>query len=168
MREVVNKPYKSRWIAGLYIFLTIIIALFYLTIYLFGELYLLPCSAQIIIGGVMLLVVLMLSTLIINFYTTKYKIKDGLLASWSPFVAIKIKLKDIKNIERIIYPFNLKVGASFYCGFFYVPNLGWVRSIITNLRDVILITTKDGKYYMITPSNPERFMRMLKGKNQKS
>jgi hypothetical protein len=43
-----------------------------------------------------------------------------------------------------------------------VPNLGWVGSIITNLRDAILITTKKGKYYMITPSNPEKFMKMLK------
>jgi len=75
---------------------------------------------------------------------------------------IKLKLKDIKKVEKIIFPFNIKVGASFYCGIFYVPNLGWIRTIITNLRDTVLITTKDGKYYMITPSKPERFMKTLK------
>ena len=161
-KQIINKPYKSKWIAGLYISFTIIVALLYLSIYLLAELYLAPYSAQVIISGVMLFVLLMLLTLVISFYNTKYKIKDGLLTSWSPFVAIKIRLKDIKNIEKIMYPFNFKVGASFYSGFFYVPNLGWVRSIITNLRDTVLITTRDGKYFMITPSNPKRFMKMLK------
>jgi len=161
-KQIINKPYKSKWIGGLYIALTIIVALFYLWIYLLAELYLLPCSAQVIINGVMLFVLFMLLTLIISFYNIKYKIKDGLLTSWSPFVAIKIKLKDIKNVEKIMFPFNFRVGASFYSGFFYVPNLGWVRLIVTNLRDTVLITTKDGKYFMITPSNPKRFMKMLK------
>ena len=161
-KQIINKPYKSKWIGGLYIALTIIVALFYLWIYLLAELYLLPCSAQVIINGVMLFVLFMLLTLIISFYNIKYKIKDGLLTSWSPFVAIKIKLKDIKNVEKIMFPFNFRVGASFYSGFFYVPNLGWVRLIVTNLRDTVLITTKDGKHFMITPSNPKRFMKMLK------
>jgi len=161
-KQIINKPYKSRWIGRLYVSLTIIIALVYLIIYLFTGLRLAPCSVQAITSGVMIFVFLMLLFITIGFYTTKYKIKDGLLTSWSPFVTIKIKLKDIKNIEKIMFPFNFRVGASFYCGFFYVPNLGWVRSIITNLRDAVLITTRDGKYFMITPSNPKRFMKTLK------
>ncbi len=160
-KQIINKPYKSKWIGGLYIVFTIIIALFYLWLYLVAELYLATSSAQVVINGVMLFVILMLLTLTISFYNIKYKIKDGLLTSWSPFVFIKIRLKDIKNVEKIFYPFNFRVGASFYSGFFYVPNLGWVRSIITNLKDTVLITTKDGKHFMITPSNPKRFMKML-------
>jgi hypothetical protein len=77
-------------------------------------------------------------------------------------MTIKLKLGDIKKVEKTMVPMHFRVGASLYSGYFYVPSLGWVGSIITNLRDAILITTKNGKYYMITPSNPEKFMKLLK------
>lgn len=162
-KEIINKPYKSRWIGGLYISLTILITLIYLSIYLFADgAYRTSYFLQIVVNSVMVFVFSLMLIIVISFYTTKYKISDGILTSWSPFVRIKLKLKDVKKIEKIMFPFHIRVGASFYCGLFYVPNVGWVRSIITNLRDVILITTKDGKYFMITPSNPEKFMKMLK------
>ena len=75
---------------------------------------------------------------------------------------IKIKLKDIKSVEKILFPFGFRVGASFYCGIYYIPNLGWTRVIITNMRDTILIRTKDGRKYIISPKNPKRFMKTLK------
>jgi hypothetical protein len=73
-----------------------------------------------------------------------------------------LKLKDIKKVEKTMVPMHFRFGASLYSGYFYVPSLGWVGSIITNLRDAIIITTKNGKYYMITPLNPEKFMKLLK------
>ena len=112
----------------------------------------------------MIFVFLMILTITIGFYSTKYKIENSVLTSWSPFMIIKLKLKDVKKVEKIMVPLHFKVGTSFYCGFFYAPNLGWIRSIITNLRDAVLITTKDGKYFMITPSNPKRFMKLLSEK----
>jgi len=161
-KETVNSPYKSHWIGGMYISMTVLIALIYLIVYLFTELYQAPCFIKAIFSVVMIFGFLIMLITTTGFYTTKYKIKDGVLYSWSPFVVIKLKLKDIKNIEKIMVPFHIRVGASLYCGVFYVPNLGWVKSIITNLRDAILITTKKGKYYMITPSNPKKFMKLLK------
>jgi len=161
-KEIVNKPYKSHWIGGMYISLTILISLVYVIIYLFTELYRAPCFLQVTLVLVVGFVFSLLLITILGFYTTKYKIKDGILYSCSPFMIIKIKLKDIKKVEKIMVPLHFRVGASLYCGVFYVPNLGWVKSIITNLRDAILITTKKGKYYMITPSNPKIFMKLLK------
>ncbi len=161
-RDIVNKPYISHWIGGSYIAITVLIVLVYFIIYLFAEIYKIPCFLQGIYNGLMIFVFLLLLITTIGFYTTKYKIKNGILYSWSPFMLIKIDLKDIKKVEKTLVPIHLRVGASLYCGVFYVPNLGWVRSIITNLRDAILITTKKGKYYMITPSNPKKFMKMLK------
>lgn len=161
-KDVVNKPYKSHWIGGMYISITVLIALLYLIIYLFVELYQAPCFIKSVFNVIMIFVFLLILIITIGFYTTKYKIKDNILYSWSPFMVIKIKLKDIKKVEKIMVPLHFKVGASLYCGVFYVPNLGWIRAIITNLRDAILITTKKGKYYMITPSNPKKFMKLLK------
>jgi hypothetical protein len=164
-KEIINKPYKSRWIGGMYISFTIFIVLIYLFIYLFAEgLYRTSYFLQIVLNSTMVFVFSFMLIITVSLYTTKYKIKDGVLTSWSPFVLIKLKLKDIKKVEKIMVPLHFKVGTSFYCGFFYAPNLGWIRSIITNLRDAVLITTKDGRYYMITPSNPKRFMKILSEK----
>jgi len=161
-KEIVNKPYKSHWIGGMYISITVLIALVYFIIYLFVGLYQVSCFLQAIFTLIMGFVFSLILITTLGFYTTKYKIKDSILYSCSPFMVIKIKLKDIKKVEKIMVPIHFRVGASLYCGVFYVPNLGWVRSIITNLRDAILITTKKGKYYMITPSNPKKFMKLLK------
>jgi hypothetical protein len=110
----------------------------------------------------MFFVFTLIAIITIGFYFTKYTIKDGVLISYSPFMIIKIRLKDIRKVEKVMVPLHFRVGASFYSGVFYVPNFGWVRSIITNLRDAIIINTKDGKHYMITPSNPKKFMKKLK------
>ncbi len=118
--------------------------------------------AIIFFNFIMVFVLLLILTVTIGLYRTRYTIKDGLLYSWSLFMTIKLKLEDIKKVEKTMVPMHFRVGASLYSGYFYVPSLGWVGSIITNLRDAILITTKKGKYYMITPSNPEKFMKLLK------
>jgi len=158
-KETINKPYKSRWIGGMYIIITVLIAIFYLFLY-----YTKYGGSQIVIGFFMLLVVFLFSAITIQFYRTTYRIKNGFLISKSAFMTINLKLKDIKKVEKIIMPFHFRVGASFYSGIFYVPNLGWVKSVITNLRDAILITTRDEKFYMITPLNPNKFMKLLKSR----
>jgi len=38
-----------------------------------------------------------------------------------------------------------------------------VRSIITNLRDAVMVTARGGKRYLITPSEPEKFVKKLIG-----
>jgi hypothetical protein len=160
-KDIVNKPYKSRWIGRLYISLTMLIAFIYIIIYYAG-IQEASLFEQTVFSSIMIAVFSLILITTASFYNTKYKIKDGMLTSWSPFMFIKIKLRDIKNVEKTLFPFNIRVGASFYCGIFYVPNIGWVRTIVTNLRDVILITTKDNKHYMISPSKPERFIKQLK------
>ena len=162
MKKVVNVPYKSRWIGGMYIFITIFIALIYAVICFSSDIREGSLFKQTVFSSVMIGVFSLLLIILASFYSTKYKIKNGILTSWSPFMAIKIKLKYIRKVEKVMVPFHFRVGASFYSGDFYVPNVGWVRSIITNMRDAILITAKDGKKYMITPSNPKRFMKKLK------
>jgi len=160
-KEVINRPIISKWIGGMYLTILIFIAFLYLIVYdytMFEASY----FAATFFNAVMAFVLLLILAVTIGLYRTRYTIKDGLLYSWSPFMTIKLKIEDIKKVEKTMVPIHFRVGASLYSGYFYVPSLGWVGSIITNLRDSILITTKKGKYYMITPSNPEKFMKMLK------
>ena len=159
-KEIVNKPYKSKWIGRMYIgFLIFVIAIFLI---IYSSIYQDSPQGLNIFVGLMGFVVALLAVTTIGFYTTKYKIKDGVLSSWSPFAIIKIKLKDIRKVERTMIPLHFRVGASLYSGMFYVPNLGWVKTVMTNFRDCILITAKGKKYYLITPSRPGKFMKMLK------
>jgi hypothetical protein len=77
-------------------------------------------------------------------------------------MAIRLPLKNIKRVERTRVPYHLRVGASDYCGIFYIPGVGWTRTIMTNVTDGVLIYAKDGRKYLITPSHPDKFARLLK------
>jgi uncharacterized membrane protein (DUF485 family) len=161
MKEIVNIPYKSKWIGKLYLLLTFFVAFIYILVY-FEGIQDAPVFAQAIFAGVMIGVLLMMFFILFSFYNTKYRIKDNVLTSWSPFMFIKINLKDIKSVEKVMFPFGFRVGASFYCGVYYIPSLGWARVIITNMKDVVLIRTKSGRKYIISPKNPKLFMKQLK------
>ncbi len=161
-KKIVNKPYISKWIGGMYITLSILVISVFLGISLFTLIYSSSMPSQVITIAVMSFTTILLIATTLSLYRTKYVVKDGILTSWSPFAIIRLKLKDIKKVERTLTPFYFRVGASFYSGRFYIPSLGWTRTIITNLRDGLIITAKGGRHYLITPSHPERFMKVLK------
>jgi len=156
-----NKPRISKWIGRSYLLLAILIAVLYAAIVLmsdiFGSLYL-----GIFFTVVMMSVLVLICVTTYSFYKTVYVIKDGFLYSWSPFAVINLKIKDIAKIERTRIPLHFRAGASLYSGRFYIPSLGWTRVVITNLTDGVLITDKNGKHYLITPSNPDGFVKLLK------
>jgi hypothetical protein len=155
-----NKPRISKWIVRGYVLITLIMAILY-TVLL--SVISNAIMAEIIVSLVMVSVIILLCFIIYSLYKTKYAIKDGKLYSWSPFAVIDIKIKDIKNVEQTRVPFYFKgFGASVYSGRFYIPTVGWTRAIMTNMTDGVLIKTKDGRNYLITPSNPKSFVKLLK------
>jgi len=163
MSEFVIKPHISRWIGGMYVGVTI----FMLSAFfgLCGYFYLNPPELNVRIAT---LAPLFLASMFVvwitgSLFETRYTIEQGVLRARSPFARIEVRIKDIAKAERVMVPMHFRVGASLYCGRFYVPNVGWVRSIITNLRDAVMITAKNGKRYLITPSEPDRFIRKLMG-----
>jgi hypothetical protein len=159
---MVNKPRISKWVGGMYAGLTIFITILFIAITFGSDIRLSPLCLQIFFFDIMISILFIMGLITWSFFRTKYVIHDGVLYSWSPFAIIKLKLNDIKKVERTIVPFHIRVGASLYSGRFYVPSLGWTKSIITNLSDGVIITTKDNKRYLITPSNPDKFVKSLK------
>jgi hypothetical protein len=111
---------------------------------------------------IIVFVLALIGTTAYSFYKTVYVIKDGFLCSWSPFAFIKVRINDIIKVERTMIPVHFRVGASLYSGRFYIPGVGWTKAIITNLTDGVLITDKNRKHYLITPSNPDNFIKSLK------
>jgi hypothetical protein len=163
MSEFVIKPHISRWIGGMYIGVTILLSSVFFG--LCGYFYFNPpeLTVKIAVLAPLVLVSMFVVWITASFYETKYTIELGVLHARSPFMRMEVRLKDVVKAERVMVPAHFRAGASLYCGWFYVPNVGWVRSIITNLRDAVMITAKDGKRYLITPSEPERFIRKLMG-----
>jgi hypothetical protein len=158
MKDVINKPRISKWIGGGYFLLMLFIALLYafiLSVSHFGSL-----SAAVTLNVIMLFAFALIAVTVYGFYKTTYVIKDGVLSAWSPFVVINLKVNDITKVEQTRIPFYFKgFGAGLYSGMFYIPGIGWTRVIITNLTDGLLITDRKGKHYLITPSNPGKFLK---------
>ena len=108
------------------------------------------------------MIIVLFVAIVLAYYKTTYVIRDKILYSWSPFMVIRLPLKDIRKVEQTRVPVHMRVGASLYSGFFYIPNVGWTRAIITNLHDGLLIYAKSGRKYLITPSHPDKFAKLLK------
>ena len=160
MKTVVNIP-KKKWVGRSWIALTAIMV----AILLFAFMKALPYMSyfgKLYFASLFGVLIVLFIVIIFAYYRTKYVIKDGVLHAWAPFMVINLPLKDISKIERTRVPYHLRVGASAYCGFFYVPGVGWTRAIMTNFSDGLLIYAKDGKKYLITPSQPDKFAKLLK------
>ena len=158
---MINKPRISKWIGRMYLLITIMIAVLFVSIALGTDIFSVM-YAGILFTVIMLAALILLCVVTYSLYKTSYKIKEGYLHSWSPFAVINLKLGDIKKIERTRVPLYLRVGASFYSGQFYISGVGWTKAIITNLVDGVLITDKNKMHYLITPSNPDSFVKVLK------
>jgi hypothetical protein len=158
-----NRPRISRWIGGGYAVLTLFLVI------LFAWISSLPASgifyAELLQWVVAVVIPLLLLIVTFSFFRTKYTIENGKLHSWSPFAVIDLRTKDIAKAQRTLIPFSFKgFGASAYSGWFFVPTVGWTRVIITNLSDGVLLKSKDGRNYLITPSRPDSFIKSLKSR----
>ena len=76
---------------------------------------------------------------------------------------IKIPFQDIQNIEACpnigLNIRTLGVGGVFGHFGYYNGNDVWY---VTNIHNKVKITMKSGKIYMISPENPEEFIKIVK------
>ncbi len=157
-----NKPRISKWIGGCYLLLFVFVAAIFISIALWADVFSVMW-AGILFAVVMIAALALTGATAYSFYRTVYVIRDGYLRSWSLFAVVNLRLKDITKVEKTRIPFYFKGwGASVYSGFFYIPAFGWTRVIMTNMTDGVLITDRNGKRYLITPSNPAGFIKSLK------
>ncbi len=161
MKDMKNKPRISKWIGGGYILLTALVVVIYAAIVLSTNV------LSYLVAGAVVVIVMTFALFLVGatafcLYETVYEVKDGSIHACSPFAIVNLKVKEIAKIERTLIPFYFKgFGASLYSGWFYIPTVGWTKVIITNLTDGVLITDKKGKHYLITPSNPDRFIKSV-------
>ena len=156
-----NKPRISKWIGGCYLLLFVFVAAIFISIAIWADVFSVMW-AGILFAVVMIAALVLIGVVAYSLYKTVYVIRDGYLYSWSPFTVINLRLKDITTVEKARIPFYFKGwGASVYSGFFYIPAFGWTRVVMTNMTDGVLITDRNGKRYLITPSDPAGFIKSL-------
>jgi hypothetical protein len=152
------------WIGGGYLLLTAIVASLFAAVVLSSDMLGAGYAGELVLA-LMVLVLILLCVVAGGVFGTEYVIGNGVLTCWSPFAVIRIRTADIAKAERTRIPFYFKgFGASLYSGNFYAPGTGWMKTVMTNMTDGVLITDKRGKHYLITPSNPDAFVKSCRAK----
>jgi hypothetical protein len=160
MAEKVFKAQLSKWIIGMY--WLILFFLVAMTIVLFPVVSIEP-PAYLFFTGIMAFVSLMFLLMILRAYRMKYAVTEKELVIHGVFFKSKVKRSDIKSLKRTMIPMGFKLyGASFLGGWYYIPGVGKAKVAMANFKDGVLITTKQGKNYLITPENPDSFIKAVK------
>src|SRR3990170_974270 len=163
---MVNKPDVSRIIVGFYVGMTVFVSVVFGIVFYFIFTEAPPDSllATAILVPVIILVETVMFLAIASIYRTRYVVtNDELIIKTSSIIggSKTIPLNTITSAERTLIPFGVRLfGASFHGGYYYLPSLGRAFMVITNYRDGVLIKAKNGNY-VITPSNPENFIREI-------
>jgi len=135
---IVNKPQISKWLTGFYA------RAFYFSV---------QASAISAAGAVGLVVVLgfvegVMVWLAVSIHRTTYILTDDELVLKAPRLIggnKRIPLETVASVHRTLIPFGVRIlGASFYSGYYYFPNVGKSFMVITNFRDGVLIKAQHG------------------------
>jgi len=114
----------------------------------------------VVVGFVEIIMLWILASI----YRTRYILTENELILKAPRLIggrQRIPLETINSVERTLIPFGFRLfGASFYGGYYYIPNVGKTFMVITNFKDGVLVKTKHGNY-VITPINPEKFIETI-------
>ncbi|MFQ5711438.1 MAG: PH domain-containing protein [Candidatus Geothermarchaeales archaeon] len=156
--DVVNNPEISRFIFGLYV--SIIIFIIFVSVISFPHLS--GVLEQVAWIGVFTFGFGLILYTFIKLIKTSYVIRGDSLIVDSAFAKRTVNIGEIDSMRRTLIPLGIRLfGASLYSGHYYFPGLGRARLAMTNFKDGVLIRTKKGETLIITPSEPEEFMRVI-------
>lgn len=158
--EKIFKVKLSRGIINFYWVILVMLILMTLLVPLFSNM---ESLETIIFVSVLSFVVLLFSSMIMSAYKMRFVIKGNQLTIHGVFFTKVIKKSEIKSVEKTLIPIGFRLfGASFLGGFYYIPGVGRAFVAMGNFNDGILIKTKSGKNYLITPENPKEFINAIK------
>jgi hypothetical protein len=162
--ERVFKSSMSKWIAGLYWVLFLLVGSLMVSMaFFFGP----PPSAVKVVASAFAFVVLLFGYILYKAYTLKFTVTQREVVVSGIFMRHSIRLSNIKSVEKTLIPIGVRAaGASLLGGYYYVFGLGYTRVAMTNFSDGVLIKKKRKtgrvKYHVITPDNPQEFIRLVK------
>ena len=160
--DVVFKSKVSRWIAGLYLAILIFLATMFVGISLSSSV---TYFNKIIFVIVFFIILIIIVFTLFKAYRLSFIISEERLVINGLFKKHEILFSDIKEIKKVPIPFGFRLfGASFLGGRFYLPGIGNATVAMSNFDDGVLVSTKKGYNFIITPLNPMKFINDMKKK----
>lgn len=165
VNDIIFKSRFSKWIAGMYW-----IVLASQIIILFGIPLTVPMT--FVVKGLFVFIFTCISIMFVYLiwkgYTMEFIISKKQIIIYGLLRKISIDISNVENIKKIPIPFGFRLfGAQFLGGVYYFPGIGNASVTMNNFDDGVLITTKQKKNYVITPQNPQDFIKIiLKIKNE--
>lgn len=102
------------------------------------------------------------SWIIYRIYTMKYVIENDEVVIHGAFNVNRLKIFEIESIQRTPIPYGIRLyGGSFIGGRYYLPGIGKAWVAMTNFKDGVLIKSRSGENYVITPKNPDSFVEFI-------
>jgi len=158
--DVVFKTRVSRWISGLYWAILIFIAILFIGIMFYTPMTFFEIGIFIIIFFIIFIIIIFT---LFRAYRLSFIISKDTLIINGLLKKHKIMFSDIKNVKKVPIPFGFRLfGASFLGGRYYLPGIGNATIAMSNFNDGVLVTTKNGYNFVITPLNPLKFIEYLK------
>jgi hypothetical protein len=165
--EIVFKSTVSSWIAGLYWAILIFLVVMFIGIPLLAPMVFFDKIIFIITFFIVFLIIIFI---LFRAYKLSFIISKDSLTIGGLLKKHDIMFSDIKEIKKVPIPFGFRLfGASFLGGRYYLPGVGNATVAMSNFDDGVLISTKKGYNFVITPSNPMKFIDDMKNrvKNEK-
>jgi hypothetical protein len=163
MNNTYNTVFKSKvsnWIAGLYWAILIFLVIMFIGIPLLTPMTFFEKSIFVITFFIVILVIVF--TLFRGYRLSFIISKDKLLIG-GLLKRHEIMFFDIKEVKKVPIPFGFRLfGASFLGGRYYFPGVGNATVAMSNFDDGVLVSTKKGYNYVITPLNPMKFIDDMK------
>jgi hypothetical protein len=161
-KEAVFGSRMSGWIAGLYWGILIFLGAVLIGVPLLAGMTLLEGS---IFSVVFAFIIIIFICILASAYRMSFVIAKDEIIIRGVFRTSRIRKNEIKSVQKTPIPTGFRLfGASFLGGWYYLPGIGTAWVAMTNFSDGVLITTKQGKHFVITPVNPEKFIKLAGGR----
>lgn len=158
--SIVFKSKVSNWIAGLYWAILIFLAVVFIGVPLITPMTFFEKSIFFI---TFFIVFLIIAFTLFKAYRLSFIISKDRLMIGGLLKKHEIIFSDIKEVKKVPIPFGFRLfGASFLGGRYYLPGVGNATVAMSNFDDGVLISTKKGYNFVITPLNPMKFIYDLK------
>jgi len=152
----------SRWIAGLY---------WLILVFLGAMIVFIPIVAKmqqpegIFFRATISLAFLAIAFILYRAYKLRFTVTQQEVAASGIFKKIRIGITEISSIQKTPIPIGFRLcGASFLGGWYYLPGIGRAMVAMTNFSDGVMITTKRGKHFVLTPKDPQQFIKEVQSR----
>jgi hypothetical protein len=150
----------SKWIAGLYWSTLVFLVIMFIGIPLLSPM---PLIEKLIFILVFSFVILVIAFTLYRAYRLRFITSVDRIIIHGLWKKHEIEFSDIADIKKIPIPFGFRLfGASLLGGWYYFPGVGKAIVAMSNFNDGVLISTKQGRHFVITPSNPMEFIDSIK------